>query len=109
MSKIEYCTRGGSIQVESDLNVDKPSDSAVPNVLAVLKEFGLIQHTHCAIHISGHTLNLVITRSDNDLLHDSPNAKVLFSDHFALEFKCNLDLERAPTQFLSYRKTSNIG
>ena len=76
--------------------------------MTILNEFGVTQHTQAPTHVSGHILDLVITRSDDDLLCNSPTTSQLFSDHFALEFKCNLDYECNAFKDITFRKTKKI-
>ena len=91
-----------------NIHVDSPSDSAVLNFQAVLNEFDLIQHTRGPTHISGHTLDLVITRSNDGLLRNIPNTRSLFSDHFAVEFQCNLEFECEPAPTIWFRKKTKL-
>ena len=51
-----------------NLHVDSPNDAAAIKFIDLLETFGLKQHINVATHQSGHTLDLVITRSDNDLV-----------------------------------------
>ena len=98
------------ILICGDFNIhfDNISDTSVTHFKAILNEFGLTQHVFGPTHISGHTLDLVITRSDDDLLQTKPNTTQLFSDHYAIEFECNLDIECDSAHAISFRKISKI-
>ena len=63
----------------------------------MLESFGLIQSVQGPTHNCGHTLDLVITRSD----HDPPVIKVdppLISDHSVVSFE--LRLQRPPIRMI---------
>ena len=59
-------------------------------------------------HVSGHILDLIISRDNKELDIDTPNATYFISDHAFVE--CNLSLAR-PSIFrksISYRRLKNI-
>ena len=91
-----------------NIHVDNPTDTSVQKFMTILNEFGLSQHTQAPTHTSGHTLDLVITRSNDDLLRNTPTASQLFSDHFAIEFQCNLDYVCESARVISFRKIKKI-
>lgn len=59
-------------------------------------------------HISGHTLDLIITHCSDTLIDTKPRPDYLFSDHFT--FTCNLIMGRpAPSvKQVFYRKIKGI-
>ena len=69
---------------------------------------GLEQHVDKPTHISGHTLDLIITRCSDSLLFAKPIADYLFSDHITV--LCDLKLGKAPPKVkqVSYRKIKDI-
>lgn len=52
----------------------------------LLETFGLSQHVLVPTHIFGHILDLIITRSTNDLILGPINATFRLSDHFLVVF-----------------------
>ena len=56
---------------------------------------GLEQHVDKPTHISGHTLDLMITRCSDTLIGTKPRPDYLFSDHFTVT--CDLILGRPAT------------
>ena len=52
----------------------------------LLETFGLSQHVSVPTHIFGHILDLIITRSTNDLILGPINATLPLSDHFFVVF-----------------------
>ena len=58
----------------------------------LLETFGLVQHVNVPTHTSGHTLDLIISRSNNDITISSPRTSLFLSDHSFIE--CELDIIR---------------
>ena len=73
-----------------NFHVDCPTKADAKNFADLMNTFGLIQHVHVPTHSSGHTLDLTITRSINDVTFTSPLATFALSDHFFVE--CLLDI-----------------
>ena len=67
-----------------NIHVDNVASIEAANFLELLDSHNLTQHIHCPTHVKGHTLDLLLTRQDDnnvhsiDVLHDMP------SDHSAL-------------------------
>ena len=75
-----------------NFHVDCPSDPDAKAFANLLHTFGLIQHVQVPTHSSGHTLDLIITRSVNDIMTTSPRTTCNLSDHSFIE--CLLDIPR---------------
>jgi hypothetical protein len=75
----------GKVIIVGDFNlhIDNPDDSNVIRFVALLESLSWVQHVKGATHIRGHTLNLVISRSSDQLASES-FISVLISDHFAV-------------------------
>ena len=58
-------------------------------------------------HISGNTLYLVISRSDDNLIN-SVSVPLLFSDHAAIHRKLALHKPRFSKKVITYRKWKSI-
>ena len=76
--------------------------------LELLDSVGLDQHVSVPTHISGHTLDLIITRNSDQLLVSSPWTDYLFSDH--LPVHCNIQVEKPllKSKRISFRKLKSI-
>ena len=59
-------------------------------------------------HISGHTLDLLITRCSDSLLTAKPMTDYLFSDHITVLCDLALDKPSSKTKQISYRKLKAI-
>ena len=70
-----------------NLHVDLPNDVAALKFLDRLETFGLKQHVNVVTHRCGHILDLVITRSDDDLVLNLNVTDPIISDHLAVHCK----------------------
>ena len=68
-----------------NFHIDCPSDADAKTFADLLDTFGLIQHVQVPTHSSGHTLDLIITRSTNDVTITSPLTTFALSDHSFIE------------------------
>ena len=55
---------------------------------SLIDSFDLIQKVHFLTHIRGHTLNMVLTKSNNDSISNVHTTDA-FSDHFSVSFNLN--------------------
>jgi len=91
-----------------NIHVDVPNDKDAARFLELLTSMGLEQHVDKPTHISGHTLDLIITRCSNSLLFAKPIADYLFSDHTTV--LCDLESGKPPPRArqVSNRKVKDI-
>ena len=91
-----------------NIHVNVPNDSDAARFLELLTSMGLEQHVDKPTHISGHTLDLIITRCSDSLLSAKPIADYLFSDHITV--LCDLELGKPPPKVKqgSYRIIKDI-
>lgn len=75
-----------------NFHVDRLCDNDAKNFAEILQTYGLQQHVQVPTHESGHTLDLIITRTTNDITVSSPKAALALSDNFFIE--CNLNIPR---------------
>ena len=73
-----------------NLHVDKPSDPDASQFFSLLYAFGLTQHVRESTHTHGHTLDLVITRSNETTVFDTSVTDLGISDHYAIVLKISL-------------------
>ena len=94
-SLLETLTVGSSrLLLAGDFNfhVDDIHDHEATTFLNLLNLHDLQQHVHVPTHVSGHTLDLVISRSDDDLVSGVSVQRGLPSDHYAV--KCSVNISR---------------
>ena len=65
----------------------------IPEDFELLETFRLVQLVNFSTHVSGHWLDLIITRSSNDIMVMSPNPSLFLSDHCFIE--CSLAIPSA--------------
>ena len=70
-----------------NIHIDVTGDADATRLRALLKSTGLKQHVTVPTHISGHTLELVITRFSDHLGISTPWTDYLFSDHMPVYSK----------------------
>lgn len=55
-----------------NLRIDDPENADTRRFFELLETFRLVQHVNFSTHISGHWLNLIISRSSNDIIVMAP-------------------------------------
>ena len=86
--------------------MDVEADADAVRLRELLESTGLKQHVTAPTHISGHTLDLIITRLSDKLDICSPWTVYLFSDHMPVYSKlqvCKLALKRSDITFRKIR------
>lgn len=108
LENIVMCSEILLIAGDFNFHLDNQQDNDTKRFQNILHTFGLTQHVSVPTHRSGHILDLVITRSSNDLIVDTPQAGLAISDHFFIE--CKLSLPRPPLKVakLQFRNFKRI-
>lgn len=91
-----------------NIHVDNPDNVDARHLLELLDSMALIQHVASPTHVSGHTLDLIITRNFSKLITNKPITDRFISDHCAV--LCDLNTPKPPTlqENISYRKLKHI-
>ena len=86
----------GHLLVAGDFNFpfENTNSSDTSKLVDLLHSVGLKQHVKISTHSKGHTLDLLITRSSEQLLHSIRSDNSLNSDHSLLYF--GLNVQRPP-------------
>ena len=84
----DLATSPSELIITGDFNihVDIPNCSSSSPFLSLLDAFSLNQHITFPTHSSGHTLDLLITRSNSNLISSIDSIDLSLSDHHALIF-----------------------
>jgi len=85
-----------------NIHVDTPSDQNSRHFIKLLETFGLNQHIDGPTHSNGHTLDLVITKPDENLLNNFDMVDPSISDPLAI--LCRLSLKKE----IIYRKLRSV-
>ena len=97
-----------------DLPFDSLSDSkkeyrrTAEKFMDILDSMGLQQHITGPTHRSGNTLDLLITRSTEDVLQGNPCVDAMLSDHCALLFKVQIKRPPPILKSVTFRKFKDI-
>ena len=99
----------GRLLILGDFNihVDNYQNTHQKAFLDILDSFNLVQHVKESTHTSGHILDLVITRCNEDVTNiyvDQPQ----ISDHSSVCFQLSFSKPPLPTKLLHYRKIKSI-
>ena len=90
------------------LIVNNTTDRTARQFSDLLKTFDLHQNVHCATHIKGNTLDLIITRSDEELVKDITVTDSCISDHFWVGCSIVGPKPKTVRKQISFRKTKSI-
>ena len=101
--------RPGHLCVLGDFNIpwDKHDDPERKNFASLLSAFGLHQHVQDPTHSRGHTIDYIITKSDNDIV-SKVDVGELVSDHCIINAFLNFSKPEFPIREVSYRRIKNI-
>ena len=96
--------------VSGDFNfhLDDPGDADARKVMELMDTFGLLQHITTPMHVSGHILDLIISRSSNDINVFPPKSKYFISDHCFTECQLSIPGPNMLVKEVSYRKFKQI-
>ena len=106
---LELNALSGKLILLGDFNmhVDTPNRADVRRFLSSIEEVGLHQHVIGPTHKHGHTLDLVMSRLDDNLVKDW-RIGTRMSDHNAILCKVNVQRPEAQKKVTSSRNIKNI-
>ena len=93
--------------IVGDIHVDTKSNLVCQKFLSFLESYDLLQHVSGPTHISGHTLDLVISRSVDRLVFNCDVFDPL-SDHYAVHWLANASRPVRPKKTVSLRNLKAI-
>ena len=102
-------TLPGKLLIAGDFNIhwEDPNDPEKCEFEELLLTFGLQQHVSDSTHLSGHVLDFVITRPDDNIVHSVKVADIV-SDHFLVLASLAVTRPTSDQQVRSFRKIQNI-
>ena len=77
-----------------NIHVDKPTQSQVSRFLSMLDVAGFTQHVKETTHVKGHVLDLLVTRTSEQIVNNISVNPSLPSDHYVVS--CTLAVPRPP-------------
>ncbi len=81
-----------------NIHVDTPTSYNTAPFLTLLETYNLSQHIHFPTHIHGHTLDLLITRAESNVIYNISEFDPCISDHHAITFNLRVPSHTRPSQ-----------
>jgi hypothetical protein len=96
------------IMGDFNIKVNAPEDTDTIKFMELLNSFDLKQHVKCPTHVSGNTLDLIITKAEMSFSISEPTESWYISDHCFVD--ANLGLKKPVHQIkeVTFRKIRNI-
>ena len=108
LENVVMCPEVLVVSGEFNLHLDDLRDNDTKKFMDLLETFSLSLHVSCPTHSSGHTLDLIITRSSDDVVLSSPKATFAISDHFIIQCPIGFPRPALSCKELTFRKLKNI-
>ena len=102
------CPEALVISGDFSLHLDDLRDNDTKKFEDLLETFNLSQHVSGPTHLSGQTLDLIITRSSDDIVLASPKTTFPISDHFIIQCPIGFSRPALSCKKLTFRKLKNI-
>ena len=108
LENVVMCPEVLVISGDFNFHLDNLRDNDAKKFMDLLETFSLSQHVSGPTHLPGHTLDLIITRSSDDVVLASPKATVPISDHFIIQRPIGFPRPALSCKELTFRKLKNI-
>ena len=108
LENVVMCPEALVISGDFNLHLDDLRDNDTKKFMDLLETFSLSQHVSGPTHLSGHTLDLIITRSSDDIVLASPKTTFPISDHFIIQCPIGFSRPALSCKKLTFRKLKNI-
>ena len=106
----QYVTDSSSLLITGDFNlhIDNNLDKSSQDFLALIDSFNLKQHVCSPTHRAGHSLDLLITRDDDQLVTSVSIHDAAFSDHFVVKGVLSMEKPLFTKKQIIYRSFKNF-
>ena len=108
LESIVMCSEILIIAGDFNFHFNDQSDIDTKGFIDMLETFGLKQHVTAPTHSSNHTLDLLITRSSNDINISSLETTFFLSDHCFVECHLSISHPDLSTKEICFRETKKI-
>ena len=102
------CTEPILVCGDFNIHVDNSDDPYASALADLCDSMDLLQHVHSLTQLSGHTLDLIITRKMDSIITSSPVADCFLSDHSTVLCDLNLTKSAVSVKKITYRKLKSI-
>ena len=96
--------------ISGDINFHLETDD--PHVLHLQNlwsTFNITQHVRTTTHNLGHTLDLVLTKSDSPSIRNLECRDIQLSDHFMVIFESEVEVVKQEQRTITFRNTKEVG
>lgn len=96
--------------ITGDFNIHVNDDNNPDHIRLrdLFSMYDLVQHVHVPTHKSGNTLDLIVTRANDELLLSNPVADYMISDHMFVCTDVNIPRPPLMESNITFRKLGNI-
>ena len=101
----------GELVLMGDFNFhveNHENDQHAQQLLSLIGAFGLIQHVRQPTHLRGHTLDLIIYRFSETIVHKVTVENPMISDHKSVILTINMQRPTLPMKKIKYRIWKNF-
>ncbi len=91
-----------------NLHMNKPNDCDQIRMSSMLISYGLKNHVNIPTHIHGNTLDLIITRDNEELLFSEPTAGYMISDHCFVHTRLGFPKPNLSIKSVTYRNIKDM-
>ena len=99
----------GKLVIAGDLRIhmDKKTDTECSQLSPLIESFGLVQHVSGSTHIKGHTLDLVISKDEDDIVQGCTVGSFI-AGHNAIHLSVKSGKEHSSSKSVTTRKIKSI-
>ena len=108
LDTIVLCNESLIIAGDFNIHMNKPKDTYQIRLSEILRSYGLINHVHIPTHVHGNTLDLIITRDNEELLFSPPTGGYFISDHCFIHTKLAFPRPNFTVKSVTYRNIKDI-
>ena len=104
-----FCSSGEMFVLSGDINIHLDTDELnATHLKEIFIMFNLKQYVDFPTHRLGHTIDVVLTRSDHPIITGLQPNDVELSDHFLIEFAVGISATETKYRTVTYRDTKSI-
>ena len=103
LSKVPICIYG-----DFNVHLDVSDDADTIAFADLLESLCLTQHVKSPTHVMGHILDLIITRSSDNIIKGTPSPDSFLSDHCSVWCCLNVTKVLATVKHISFRKLKSL-
>ena len=91
-----------------NIHMEDKENASVEELTDMLDSMNMQNHANIPTHVSGHVLDLLITRNSEQLFIGQPERRYFISDHAFIRFKTIMEKPEVQIKHISYRRLNDI-